>query len=304
MKNLKSGRSAKVWRRADRLTVRKGVWGVAGLLLAVAAGARAEDSATAPPELGWKRQMAASLNFSQTAYDNWSQGGEDAVTWFAKVDGKANWRAEKQKLENTGKAEFGQTKLGDRAFRKALDEVRLGSVYSYLLGFYVNPYASVQFHTQFAKGYEYDDSAGTKTPVSHIMDPGYLTESVGLGVEPTPYLKSRLGFALKHTFRDEESGYGGEDVEAVKTEPGLESVTNLDYKFNDWAMYQTELAFFVNFLGTDEIDWRWNNLITVQFMKYVQASYSLEMYRDIDTDGGVDPQTKNILSVGLVYNFF
>ncbi len=300
MKNLKPGVSEK----ASHRNARPRVWGIAALLAAASVAKAEEATATAPVELGWKRQMAASLNFSQTAYDNWSQGGEDAVTWFAKVDGKADWRAKNQKLENTGKAEFGQTKLGDRAFRKALDEVRMGSVYSYLLGFYVNPYASVQFHTQFAKGYEYDDSAGTKTPISHIMDPGYLTESVGLGVDPAPYLKSRLGFALKHTFRDEESGYGGEDVEAVKTEPGLESVTNLDYKFNEWSMYQTELGVFVNFLGTDEIDWRWNNLVTVQFMKYVQASYALEMYRDLDTEGGVDPQTKSILSVGLVYNFF
>jgi hypothetical protein len=274
------------------------------VLLGVTTTLQAAAPADSQVVLGWKPQLTGALNFSQTNYDNWSQGGEDAVTWFAKVDGKANWRAKNQKLENTGKLEFGQTKLGDRAFRKALDEIRLGSVYSYLVGLYVNPYASMQFQTQFAKGYEYDDSANTKTPVSHIMDPGYLTESVGLGIEPTAFFKSRLGFAVKHTFRDEESGYGGVDVEAVQTEPGLESVTNFEHKLNEWALYQTELGVFVNFEGVDEIDWRWNNLVTVQFMKYLQASYSLEMYRDLDTQGGVDAQTKNILSVGLVYNFF
>lgn len=149
------------------------------------------------PEYGWRNALVGSLNFIQTSFDNWSQGGENASAWQLNLNGKAANKAQKYKWDNSGKIAYGRTKIQGIESRKSVDEIRAESVFTYLLGVYVNPYVAASGETQFTAGYDYDQEP--KVEVSNFLDPGYFTQSVGVGYEPVEEFRTRLGFAVKET---------------------------------------------------------------------------------------------------------
>ena len=82
--------------------------------------------------------------------------------------------------------------------RKSADEIRLETVLSLRKEVLVNPYMALSLRTQFAPGYKYSDKEN-RLQTSDFMDPGYFTQSMGLGYSPFKGLKTRIGFALKET---------------------------------------------------------------------------------------------------------
>ena len=115
----------------------------------------AQETEEKKPEYGWKNEMVGNLNLTQNKFDNWSQGGEDSWSWQLDINAKFENDQEKYNWSNTGKFSFGQTKLGDADSRKAADEIKLETVYTYKMGDLINPYAAATGKTQISKGYQY-----------------------------------------------------------------------------------------------------------------------------------------------------
>jgi hypothetical protein len=130
----------------------------------------------------WKKEAVANANFSNTVYRNWAAGGEDAITWSIKLNGKVERDPDRTNWKTSGKLEYGQTKLGDSDFRKSMDKIFFETVYMYKLTNLLNPYVAATVESQFTRGYQYDTTS--KTLVSNFWDPGYLTQSVGMGFTP------------------------------------------------------------------------------------------------------------------------
>jgi len=136
---------------------------VAGLALAsVSSAVLAQEAAPVPPKT-WDRTLAAGLNLAQASFDNWSQGGEDAMAWQAELSGTATRHLAKADWEWKGKLAYGETKLGDTDFRKSTDELTLATTYTFNRELFLKPYVSASFRSQLADGFTYDDAAGTKT---------------------------------------------------------------------------------------------------------------------------------------------
>ncbi|HEM49412.1 MAG TPA: DUF3078 domain-containing protein [Caldithrix sp.] len=253
------------------------------------------------PEYGWKNEGVAGLNFTQNKFDNWTQGGEDSWSWQLDINAKFVNDQEKYNWSNSIKISYGKTKVGDAGARKAADEIKLESVYSYKLGIYVNPYAAVTGLTQFTDGYDY--SKDPKVKVSGFMDPGYFTQSAGLGIEPNAHIKTRLGAALKETITSSDTAaiiYA--DGEDMRVEYGAESVTDINYKFNEILLYTSKLEMFSNLNRIDEIDVTWDNLVSAKLTKYITASLNVKIFYDKDISER--RQLKQTLAVGLSYNLF
>ena len=262
----------------------------------------AQEAEEKKPEFGWKNEIVGNLNFTQNKFDNWAQGGEDSWSWQLDINAKFENDQEKFNWSNTGKFSFGQTKIGDADSRKAADEIKLESVYTYKMNPYINPYIALTGKTQISKGYQYNDTSSFA--ISNFLDPGYFTQSAGVGYKPNEIIKTRLGVALKETVADKyrfaddpETLY---HIEKTRIEIGAESVTDLEYKVSENILFKSKLELFSNLEGVNEVDVSWDNLISAKVSEYINVSFNLNLFYDRDISKS--RQLKQTLAVGLSYS--
>ncbi|HDL18231.1 MAG TPA: DUF3078 domain-containing protein [Bacteroidetes bacterium] len=256
-------------------------------------------------QYGWKKEVVGEVNLSQAGFDNWAQGGENSLVWQLNLNGKFVNDQEKMNWSNTGKFTFGRTKVGDQDSRKSIDELKLESVLTYKLGSLINPYIAATGETQSATGYRYEGE--TKVAVSGFLDPVYFTQSAGVGYTLNKQFKTRFGAAAKQTvtsnypvpYADDPAT---ETVEKTKSEIGAEFVTDLNLKLNKTTLLISKLELFSNLTAFDEIDVRWDNLVSAKISKYINVNFNVKLFYDKDISK--KRQLKQALAVGFTYSFF
>ena len=157
-------------------------------------------------------------------------------------------------------------------------------------------------------GYEYtedEDGNEIKTPVSSFMDPAYETQVAGLAYIPNDMFSQRVGFANRMTI---SNGYGYADdpetkkFEKFKDEPGLEAITEFKYNLSDIVSFKSRLWAFCNFEGVEEIDGKWENLLSVLIAPLIELQVGYDMAYDIDQDE--DAQYKTMVLFGITWRWF
>jgi hypothetical protein len=278
------------------------VWGIA--LLAVAAQDVVGQEADAAPASPWTKKLIASINFTQASFSNWAQGGENSLAWQSTLNAELTRSEDGYDFVNKGKFTFGLSRVGDTGNRKSADEIRLESVFTWKRGKYLNPFVSGSAQTQFASGYDY--SGTTKTKVSKFLDPGYFTQSAGVGYNPNKMFKTRLGATAKETvtsdfavpYSDDPSTPG---IEKTRFEGGVTSITEVERTFEEDAVFTSRLELFSNLKGLDQIDLTWENLLSLKVTRLINVNLSVDLVYDKDVTD--DLQMKEILGVGLSYSF-
>lgn len=271
----------------------------------------ARDEKKDAPEYGWSKAVVGNLNFTQSSFDNWSQGGEDSWAWLSGINVRLENDQVKTNWRNLGKIEYGQSKVGDASSRKSADEIFLESVVSYKMKFHVNPYVAVNGRTQITSGYAYAKDASNqeiRREISKFLNPGYFMESAGFEYRKAETFRSRLGFALKQTLVSEEKfaplytdKSATEKLEKMRNEAGLESATAYTRKITPTMVFATSLELFSNLKAFDQVDTRWDNLISAEVTKYIAVSFAFQVFYDRDIS--IKRQLKQVLAVGLTYNF-
>jgi hypothetical protein len=256
-----------------------------------------------PEPLGWDNQLIAYLNLNQASFDNWSAGGENTMGWQTGANGIFTNYAPKREWVNTLRLAYGMQKIGDEEARKSIDEIRLGTVYNYIAKYHIDPYVALKFESQFAKGYEYSDS--DKTEISNFMDPGYFTESAGIGRKLFGgILRSRLGVAFKQTVTDKYPAPYADDpetdkIEKVRSEIGAEWVTGVDWLISEALRYISLVDVFSDMKASNEIDVRWDNLLAAKVASFVTVSLDFRLFYDRDLS--TRRQLSQSLAIGLTY---
>jgi len=253
----------------------------------------------------WKNTAVTSITANQNSNHNWVAGGQDALAWQIGLDATSEGSFVLWTWKNQLQLAYGRTQIGDDKSRKHLDKIFFESMLQYNLRPYLKPYVSGRLESQFTTTYEYSDTVARRS-ISEFWDPGYLTESVGLSWIPGSLFQTRLGFALKQTF-SKDHGWADDpetvgELERFRNEPGLESISELGYSFNDLLKFRSRLSAFVNFEGVDAVDGRWENALDAQVSKYLVFSAGVEMLYDKDIDE--DSQLRQSVSVGLTYTMF
>ncbi len=245
----------------------------------------------------WKNEIITTINFTQTQFDNWAQGGENAWSWLFNLHGQFDYEGNQWHWANSFKLVYGQMKISDDESKKSADEIKAGSVLKYKAGIWIDPYISVTGNTQLAEGFKYHDD-GSKTRVSDRFDPAFFTESIGVGYEPDDQFKTRFGAALKQTFSDEfaELYAGGDDL---KNEFGAESVTDLNLKLNKNLSFTSKLQMFSNLESIEEVDVNWDNLFVSDVSEWLNVSFNFRLFYDKDISS--KRQLMQILAVGVSY---
>jgi hypothetical protein len=252
---------------------------------------------------GWKNELVANLNLTQASFDNWAQGGENTLGWQVGLNSKFTHYGDHHEWGNAAKLAYGMQKVGDEDARTSVDEITLETVYTYKPEFFVHPYVAATAQTQFSKGYEYLDSV--KTEISDFLDPGYFTQSVGVGRSYRGVVTSRLGFAVKETVADKHPVPYTDDPETVdemektKVEAGMESVTDLSLGFGDNLLFTSKLGLFSNLEASNEIDVTWDNLLTAKVEEYLSVTLNVKLFYDRDISK--KRQLKQSLALGLTY---
>src|SRR5690606_13988676 len=125
------------------------------------------------------KEFRAGLNFNQAAFSgNWKNGGINSVAFGTIIAGKANYTKERMTWDNEMELLFGIVNNEGETTRKSNDRIFLDSKVGYKMSGHWSTYFSLNFLTQFAKGYEYNED-GSATIISNFLAPGYLTSSLG-----------------------------------------------------------------------------------------------------------------------------
>ena len=262
----------------------------------------AQEEKKEEPKYGWQNEVVTGLNLTQNSFDNWSQGGENSLAWQFNFNAKFINDQKKYNWSNTGKLQFGRTKVGDQDSRKSIDEIKLESVYTYKMSLYVNPYISASAQTQLMKGYKYTDT--TNFVVSNFFDPAYFIQSAGIGFAPNETVKTRLGAALKETVtRDYPVPYADDpdtpEIEKTKVEPGMESVTGVNVSLAKNILFTSNLQLFSNMKAFNEIDVNWDNLLVAKVNDYINVNFNVKLFYDRDIS--TKRQLMQSLALGLTY---
>jgi hypothetical protein len=274
------------------------------LTLLISGTLAAQQDTAKAPAYGWKHTSVGTLTLTQVAFTDWTQGGENALSWALGLDGKSVLEREQTSWSTSYKFGFGQARLGDQGIRKTDDQIDLETMLTYKLGGQVNPYGAATLKTQFAKGFKYD-AKGTETEVSQIFDPAYLTQTVGAVYQPIPELKTRLGVGLREIFTSKFPRYADDpstlEIEKTQVNGGLESVTELSWKIEDNVTFGSKLEMFSTFKKLDEVIVRSDNILAAKVSKYITAMLTVQLLNE----RAASPRTqiKEVLGLGFSYTF-
>ena len=168
----------------------------------------------------WAKTGKVSFLFNQSAFSNWVAGGDNSLAGNLSGFYELNYKKEKWLWNNRIDAAFGLTKNDDSDFTKKTDDkLEINSLVGLKAKGYWSYSVFLNFKTQFAPGYEYEETLGeeTRKEYTKFMSPGYLSFGPGIFWEKHENLKFNLSpLAARFTFVDkalslEYDGYFGVD---------------------------------------------------------------------------------------------
>ena len=274
------------------------------LLLFFAVMTFAQTPQPASPALAdtsWKHTMIAGANITQISFTDWAQGGENALAYALFLEGKSIYAVDVIEWVNGYKFGYGQAKLGSQGIRKTDDKIDLQSVLTYKFGTYINPFASVSLNTQFSEGVKYD-ALGIATPVSNFFDPAYIIQTVGVGYQPGPEVKTRLGVALRETIAKNFAGKYTDDpttteLEKLRIEGGLESVTEIGWTVMENIILNAKLEIFAPVQHFDRTSIQSDNTLSAKVNKLISMNLNIQLISDPQVQART--QIKQTLALGF-----
>lgn len=266
-------------------------------------------------EGAWVLKGVTGLNMSQTAMANWSAGGENSIAGNAYLNAslthkKGNW------LWVTNMVlDYGLSKTKSQGMRKSSDKIGLSTQLGYStdnVWFYT---LMGDLNTQFAKGYDYPDK---EHQISNFFAPAY--SNIALGMEWRP--KSNYSLLLspvstKMTFVTDDylsdlGAFGVDPGDHFKIEGGACVKARAELPVMENVNLITTADFFTPYSKDfGNIDVNWDVLISMKINKVLSATINTTLKYDNDVktfdDNGVKKgakvQFKEVLGIGLAYNF-
>lgn len=255
-------------------------------------------------EFGWTNSVVANLNYTQTGYENWTKGGEKSLSWQSILQYKFIEDQENYNWNTNGKFTFGETKLGSNGeFRKTSDEIKFETVYTYKLGSHVNPYAAFTALTQFSTSFDYSTPKPTK--ISTFLDPGYFTQSFGIGYADGELFKLRSGLSFKETITSKYRVYSDDPttpnkLEDSRFETGLEIAASSNFEIMENVNYSSKLEIFSALDAIKRVDVYFDNVFSAKINDILSVSFTYTILYDFDLSS--KRQSKDVLAAGISYS--
>ncbi|WP_152285878.1 DUF3078 domain-containing protein [Flavicella marina] len=289
------------------------------LLLCFKVHARIEIDSISKPKgtiktTQWAFKKTLGLLMTQTAFVNWSAGGENSVAGITTVDLEFNYKKERLFWNNHFKSRYGLNKENGEAVRKTDDVLEVTSNFGYRKSATSNWYNSARFNfrTQYAPGYKYPNR---EDPISKFLAPGYLF--VGIGSQYTSTDKkfklylSPITNKTTLVYDEELSSQGAFGVvpgERAKVEFGVLTTGEWNRILMKNVVMNNKLILYSDYLNNfTNIDVDWELKINLIVNKFVKANIGTHLVYDDDVKnketGSPEIQLKQLLGVGIVYTF-
>lgn len=270
---------------------------------------------SAQEESAWTHSGLAGINFSQTSFTNWSEGGENSIASNVYFNGSLNYKEGKNAWDNDLSANYGVNYTDATQWRKNIDNLNLSSKFGRQITEKLYYAALFDFKTQMGYGYQYNDSS--REIISKFLTPGYLNLSVGLDYKPNDnislYYSPVAGKMTLTTDTTFSTRYGVDAGKKTRFELGSSFKGTVNYSLlEDKLTLKSTLDLFTAYnesFGNVDVNWdvlvglNVTSLLTVTFQSTLKYDDDIKY---IDADGdihGARIQFKEILGVGLSYKF-
>jgi hypothetical protein len=266
----------------------------------------------------WKKKLVANFSLNQASFSsNWIGGGINSLGLNGAFNYKANYAAGKDSWDNEIDLLYGFVKNEGQGFRKNIDRIYLDTKYGYKLSSKWGLFTSLNFLSQFSKGYRYeDDAAGIEQSflISDFLAPAFITSAWGAEYAPATFFKLRLSpFAPRLTIVQDPTRF----TKTVGPEPfGVDSTktTRMEWlAFQLMADFNKDIATNVNFkwryvmfanyetFDLETIDHRLDLGFNVKAGRFVNIGLGGILIYDFDQDSEV--QISQAFTIGFAYTF-
>jgi hypothetical protein len=284
----------------------------------------------------WEKVNKLGFILNEVAFVNWNAGGDNSVSALGQLDFERNYKFRHIQWDNVMALRYGWNAQEGREVRKTEDAIRLRSTFGYQKDTLSPWYFSIKgkFNTQFTDGFKYPDRT---TPISRFMAPGYFFVGGGASFMPKGknfdlYLSPasyKITFVLDETLAN-QGAFGVTpavlDSDGNVITPGENTFTEFGFLLtNYWekelfknVVMEHALSLYTDYLrsfGNIDVDWELNLKFTVN--DFIQATLGTHIIYDDDikfdrviaddgtviNPGGARLQLKQILGIGIVYDF-
>ena len=263
-----------------------------------------------------KKGGTYSLNVAQGANSNWAAGGEDfslAATSLLNI--YSYKKTEKYSWDNTLDLNFGLVYTTSDGTRKNDDRIDFLSKYGRPISSKWNMATLVNFRTQFANGYEYEDD-DVKTLNSAFMAPAYVLASLGFDYKPSQVFSVYISpstYRLVIVNNDSmaaEGMYGVDKGENLRTEFGSFLSASFFKEFSTSLSFKSRLDLFSNYLEKPKnVDVFMTNSLIIKLTSVLALNWNVDLIYDDDVklfgDNEDSPalQLKSLVGLGLMVKF-
>ncbi|WP_235906252.1 DUF3078 domain-containing protein [Ginsengibacter hankyongi] len=260
----------------------------------------------------WKTGGLFNLNFGQGSQSNWAAGGDDFSLSIASYLGLyAFYKKDKYSWDNTLDLNYGMINTTSLGTRKNDDRIDLLSKVGYALSPKLDVAALFNFHSQFSKGYKYNND-GTKDLLSDFLAPGYVLLSLGLDYKPVKGLSIFVSpltsrwTIVKNDSLSAKGLYGVTPGKKIRNEIGAFASISYITDVNKTISYNGRLDLFSNYgHNPQNVDIMMNNMFVAKVSKILTASLGLNLIYDDDVKlfgpnhDSPALQFKSLIAVGL-----
>ena len=288
----------------------------------------------------WTHKGNIGFNLSQSAYVNWSAGGQNALNLLGTFYYEINYAKDKWKWDNSFNTALGYSfySFKFKQFKpiKTDDKIELTSLAGYKITDKLFASLELAFRTQYARGYDY--AKDSSTYISKFLAPAYLT--LGLGIEWKPNEHFSLNFApitgrmviVNDSTLAAQGAFGVNEIDPNDTtshsinkvhfELGARLTAKLKYTIVKNVDFESKLELFSNYLprkyghyeeGTwiDEgrhsrpwlIDVDWQNMLIFKVNDWLNCNLSTHLVYDYDIPFYRDPADQTTLIKGSKVQF-
>jgi hypothetical protein len=238
----------------------------------------------------WKRKLVFNFNVNQAAFSsNWKSGGINSIGFNSLFNYKFNYKKNRDSWDNEIDLMYGFVNNKGQGFRKTVDRIFIDTKYGYQLTSKWDMFSSLNFQSQFSKGYKYENDANNveqEMLISDMFAPAFVTGALGFEYHPVEYFKVRLSpFAPRLTIVQDPRRF----TKTVGPEPyGVDSTKTTRM---EWAAFQM-LAEFGKDIATN-INLKWRYLLYANYETF--AMKTIDHRLDINLTGRVN----RFITVGL-----
>lgn len=267
----------------------------------------------------WKKKLVFNINVNQAAFSsNWKGGGVNSLGINGLFNYIANYSKNRDSWDNQIDLAYGFVNNSGQGYRKTVDRIYLDTKYGYKLSDDWGLFASLNFATQFAKGYRYDKDANgveQSTAISDIFAPAFITFAVGAEYHPVEYFKVRISpLAPRLTIVndperfipavDPVAPYGVEPPDETRFEwlafqlnaefdKDIATNLNLKWRYLMFANYET--------FELKTIDHRLDLMLNAKVNRFITVGLGGILLYDFDQDSGA--QVSQVFNLGFAYTF-